>query len=90
MKTLFLQAPSFVGFDGGAGSRFQTKREIQSLWYPTWLAHLAALIENSRVLDAQADGLSLEASLSMLNSTTSLSFIRVRRRFQATSNSQSI
>ena len=28
MKTLFLQAPSFDGFDGGAGSRFQTRREI--------------------------------------------------------------
>jgi radical SAM superfamily enzyme YgiQ (UPF0313 family) len=65
MKTLFLQAPSFDGFDGGAGSRFQTKREIRSFWYPTWLAQPAALIEDSRVLDAQADGLSLEASLNI-------------------------
>ena len=63
MKTLFLQAPSFDGFDGGAGSRFQTKREIRSFWYPTWLAQPAALIEDSRVLDAPADGLSLDASL---------------------------
>ncbi|WP_327367272.1 radical SAM protein, partial [Caballeronia terrestris] len=63
MKTLFLQAPSFDGFDGGAGSRFQTKREIRSFWYPTWLAQPAALIEDSRVLDAPADGLSLDESL---------------------------
>jgi hopanoid biosynthesis associated radical SAM protein HpnJ len=63
LKTLFLQAPSFDGFDGGAGSRYQTKREIRSFWYPTWLAQPAALIEDSRVLDAPADGLSVEASL---------------------------
>src|SRR4030088_546643 len=63
MKTLFLQAPSFDGFDGGAGSRYQTKREIRSFWYPTWLAQPAALIEDSRVLDAPADGLSLERCL---------------------------
>jgi len=37
MKTLFLQPPSFDGFDGGAGSRYQARREIRSFWYPTWL-----------------------------------------------------
>ena len=58
MKTLFLQAPSFDGFDGGAGSRYQAKREIRSFWYPTWLAQPAALVPGSRVLDAPADGLS--------------------------------
>ncbi|WP_395067474.1 hypothetical protein, partial [Paraburkholderia silvatlantica] len=42
MKTLFLQAPSYDGFDGGAGSRYQAKREIRSFWYPTWLAQPAA------------------------------------------------
>src|SRR4051812_951279 len=52
MRTLFLQAPSFVGFDGGAGSRYQARREISSFWYPTWLAQPAALIEGSRVIDA--------------------------------------
>ena len=52
MKTLFLQAPSFDGFDGGAGSRYQAKREIQSYWYPTWLAQPAALVEGSRLIDA--------------------------------------
>jgi hypothetical protein len=44
MKTLFLQAPSYDGFDGGAGSRYQAKREIRSFWYPTWLAQPAALV----------------------------------------------
>jgi hopanoid biosynthesis associated radical SAM protein HpnJ len=51
MKTLFLQAPSFDGFDGGAGSRYQTRREIQSFWYPTWLAQPAALVEGSKLID---------------------------------------
>ncbi|TWB44825.1 hopanoid biosynthesis associated radical SAM protein HpnJ [Nitrospirillum viridazoti] len=52
MRTLFLQAPSFDGFDGGAGSRYQARREIKSFWYPTWLAQPAALIENSKLIDA--------------------------------------
>jgi len=52
MRTLFLQAPSFDGFDGGAGSRYQAKREIRSFWYPTWLAQPAALVENSKLIDA--------------------------------------
>lgn len=52
MRTLFLQAPSFDGFDGGAGSRYQARREIKSFWYPTWLAQPAALVENSKLIDA--------------------------------------
>ena len=52
LRTLFLQAPSFEGFDGGAGSRYQAKREIQSFWYPTWLAQPAALVEGSKLMDA--------------------------------------
>src|SRR6516225_7920690 len=52
MRTLFLQAPSFDGFDGGAGSRYQAKREIASFWYPTWLAQPAALVEGSKLIDA--------------------------------------
>ena len=63
LKTLFLQAPSFDGFDGGAGSRYQAKREIKSFWYPTWLAQPAAMVPGSRLLDAPADGLSVEESL---------------------------
>ena len=52
MRTLFLQAPSFDGFDGGAGSRYQARREIRSYWYPTWLAQPAALVTESKVIDA--------------------------------------
>jgi len=52
MRTLFLQAPSFDGFDGGAGSRYQARREIRSFWYPTWLAQPAALVEGSTLVDA--------------------------------------
>jgi len=63
LKTLFLQAPSFDGFDGGAGSRYQAKREVRSFWYPTWLAQPAALVPGSRLLDAPADGLSVQETL---------------------------
>jgi hypothetical protein len=52
LRSLFLQAPSFEGFDGGAGSRYQAKREIKSFWFPTWLAQPAALVERSRLIDA--------------------------------------
>jgi hopanoid biosynthesis associated radical SAM protein HpnJ len=52
MRTLFLQAPSFDGFDGGAGSRYQARREIKSFWFPTWLAQPAALVEGSKLVDA--------------------------------------
>jgi hopanoid biosynthesis associated radical SAM protein HpnJ len=58
-KTLFLNPPSFGGFDGGAGSRYQARREIRSFWYPTWLAQPAALVPGSRLIDAPARGLSL-------------------------------
>src|ERR1700743_1603556 len=60
LKTLFLQAPSFEGFDGGAGSRYQAKREIKSFWFPTWLAQPPALAPDSRVVDAPADELTVE------------------------------
>ncbi|HET7635405.1 MAG TPA: hopanoid biosynthesis associated radical SAM protein HpnJ [Burkholderiales bacterium] len=63
MKTLFLHPPSYDGFDGGAGSRFQAKREIRSFWYPTWLAQPAALVPGSRLIDAPAAGMSLEQIL---------------------------
>jgi hopanoid biosynthesis associated radical SAM protein HpnJ len=62
LRTLFLQAPSFDGFDGGAGSRYQAKREVKSFWFPTWLAQPAALVPNSRLLDAPADGLGVAES----------------------------
>jgi hopanoid biosynthesis associated radical SAM protein HpnJ len=52
MKTLFLHPPSFDGYDGGAGARYQMKREVRSFWYPTWLAQPAALVEGSKLIDA--------------------------------------
>jgi hopanoid biosynthesis associated radical SAM protein HpnJ len=59
-KTLFLNPPSFEGFDGGAGSRYQARREVRSFWYPTWLAQAAALVPGSTLIDAPADELSLD------------------------------
>ena len=59
MKTLFLQAPSFEGFDGGAGARYQNRREIKSFWYPTWLAQPAALVDGSKLIDAPPHRLGL-------------------------------
>jgi hopanoid biosynthesis associated radical SAM protein HpnJ len=61
MKTLFLQPPSFDGFDGGAGSRYQARREIRSFWYPTWLAQPAALVPGSKLLDAPPARIGLDA-----------------------------
>src|SRR5439155_817629 len=60
MRTLFLHPPSYEGFDGGAGSRYQARREVRSFWYPTWLAQPAALVPGSRLVDAPPDGLTLE------------------------------
>lgn len=57
LRTLFLHPPSFEGFDGGAGSRYQARREIRSFWYPTWLAQTAALVPGSRLIDAPPAGL---------------------------------
>jgi hopanoid biosynthesis associated radical SAM protein HpnJ len=54
MRSLFMQAPSFDGYDGGAGARYQMKREVKSFWYPTWLAQPAAMIPDSRLIDAPA------------------------------------
>ncbi len=63
MRTLFLSPPSFDGFDGGAGSRYQARREVTSYWYPTWLAQPAALVPGSRLLDCPPHGIGVEACL---------------------------
>ena len=65
LRSLFLQAPSFEGFDGCAGSRWQAKREIKSFWFPTWLAQPAALVEGSRLVDAPPHRQSLADVLSL-------------------------
>jgi hopanoid biosynthesis associated radical SAM protein HpnJ len=60
MKTLFINPPSFDGFDGGAGSRYQARREIRSSWYPTWLAQPAAMVAGSKLIDAPPAGLTID------------------------------
>src|SRR5882672_5834592 len=52
MKTVLLNPPSFENFDGGASSRWPATREIESYWYPVWLAYPAGLIPGSRLVDA--------------------------------------
>lgn len=59
LRTLFLHPPSFDGFDGGAGSRYQARREVRSFWYPTWLAQPAALVPGSKLVDAPPSGLTV-------------------------------
>ncbi len=63
MKTLFLNPPSFDGFDGGAGSRWPSTREIESYWYPVWLCYPAGMIEGSKVLDAPPHGVSIQQTV---------------------------
>ncbi len=60
MRTLYLNPPSFEGFDGGAGARYQARREVRSFWYPTWLAQAAALVPDSTLIDAPPDDLTVE------------------------------
>ncbi len=60
MKTLFVNPPTFEGYDGGAGSRYQCRREVRSFWYPTWLAQPAAMIPGSKLVDAPPGDLSMD------------------------------
>src|SRR5580700_3512690 len=65
MRTLFLNPPSFEGFDGGAGSRWPASREIESYWYPVWLCYPAAMIPGSKVVDAPPHKISIEQTVAM-------------------------
>jgi hopanoid biosynthesis associated radical SAM protein HpnJ len=62
-KTLFLSPPSFDGFDGGAGSRYQARREVTSFWYPTWLAQPAALVPGAKLLDCPPHNIDIKQCL---------------------------
>ena len=55
LKTLFLNPPSFENFDGGASSRWPATREIESYWYPVWLAYPAGLLDIHFVHEAMED-----------------------------------
>src|SRR3982074_1228952 len=63
MKTLFLSPPSFDGFDGGAGSRYQARREVTSFWYPTWLAQPAALVPGAKLMDCPPHDIDIKKCL---------------------------
>jgi len=63
LKTLFLNPPSFENFDGGASSRWPATREIESYWYPVWLAYPAGMLEGSRLLDAPPHHVSAEETI---------------------------
>src|SRR5437764_10818726 len=63
MRTLFLNPPSYEDFDGGAGSRYQAKREVWSFWYPTWLPCPAGVLPGARLLDAPPLNLSVEETV---------------------------
>ena len=63
LKTLFLNPPSFENYDGGASSRWPATREIESYWYPVWLAYPAGMLEGSRMLDAPPHHISAEETI---------------------------
>jgi len=65
MRTLFLNPPSFEGFDGGAGSRWPASREIESYWYPVWLCYPAGMLEDSKVVDAPPHKVSIDECVAM-------------------------
>src|ERR1700688_1462572 len=65
LKTLFLNPPSFENFDGGAGSRWPATREIESYWYPVWLAYPTGMIEGARLLDAPPHYVSAEETINI-------------------------
>jgi hopanoid biosynthesis associated radical SAM protein HpnJ len=65
MRTLFLNPPSFEGFDGGAGSRWPASREIESYWYPVWLCYPAGMLPDSKVVDAPPHKISIEQTVAM-------------------------
>jgi hopanoid biosynthesis associated radical SAM protein HpnJ len=65
MRTLFLNPPSFEGFDGGASSRWPATREIESYWYPVWLCYPAGLLPDSKVVDAPPHKISIPQTVEM-------------------------
>ena len=65
MRTIFLNPPSFEGFDGGASSRWPASREIESYWYPVWLCYPAGMLPDSKVVDAPPHGISIEQTVAM-------------------------
>ena len=81
MRTLFLQAPSFDGFDGGAGSRYQAKREIK-LVLVSDLAGAAgrAGARARKLIDAPPHRLGLDEVVAAGRATTTSPCCTPRRR----------
>src|SRR6201998_3020788 len=67
MRTLFLNPPSFEGFEGGASSRWPASREIESYWYPVWLCYPAGMLADSKVVDAPPHKISIQQTVAMAN-----------------------
>ena len=65
LRTLLLNPPSFENFDGGASSRWPATREIESYWYPVWLAYPAGMLEGSKLLDAPPHHVSAEETIEL-------------------------
>ena len=90
MRTLFLNPPSFEGFDGGASSRWPASREIESYWYPVWLCYPAGMIPDSKVVDAPPHGITIEQTVA--DDTESerqrvyLAFDKMREQIDAMAN----
>jgi len=58
MRTLFLHPPSFDGFDGGAGARYQINaRSVRSV---STARAAGALVEGSKLVDAAPHRLKFE------------------------------
>ena len=68
MKTLFLNPPSFEGYDGGASSRWPATREVESYWYPVWLTYPAGMLPDSRVLDASPHKVTVNQTIEIARS----------------------
>jgi hopanoid biosynthesis associated radical SAM protein HpnJ len=66
LRTLFLNPPSFENFDGGASSRWPATREIESYWYPVWLAYPAGMLDGSRLLDAPPHHVSVQQTIDLI------------------------
>src|ERR1700686_835515 len=64
-RTVFLNSPSFQGFDGGTRSRWPASREIESYWYPVWLCYPAGMLPDSKVVDAPPHKISIEQTVQM-------------------------
>src|SRR5258708_22502515 len=63
LKTLFLNPPSFESFYGAASSRWPATREIESYWYPVWLAYPAGMLDGSKLLDAPPHHVSADETI---------------------------